>query len=81
MLGPVATVLLLIGWLLYAAVVALAVALIVLVVAAGWGISWLREERRRQVVATPRPAAGVEPWARGHREVSAAERAIMAPGR
>lgn len=79
-LGPVAGLVLLIGWLFYAALVATGVALGFLVVAAQWGREWVRG-RRRPLQATPQPAAGIEPWARGHREITVAERAIMAQKR
>lgn len=74
--GPVAGLLLLVGWLFYAALLALGVVAIGLVVVAGRAIDWASKRRRRSV-ATPRPAPGVEPWVRGHREITATEQAIM----
>jgi hypothetical protein len=79
--GPVGLFVLAIGWLFLALLVAVGFVVTCLGIAAAWGLDEVRRRRRRPKPTTPHVAPGVEPWARGHREVTATERAIMAQRR
>lgn len=79
--GPVGLFFLAIGGFFLVALTAAGVVLACVAVGVKWGYDEVRDRRRRPKPTTPRLAPGVEPWARGHREVTATERAIMAQRR
>ena len=79
--GPLGLFVLVIGGLLYAALLLICITAVAVFIAAKWGSEWARGRRRQISAAAPVHTRAVGPPIRGHREITALERAIMAQPR